>query len=87
MDHFTLTLILGSIEIVIIPWAVWTTRKNFDLEKKVAVLESEVSQETKSQRQQNADLKASIQKLDNELDEIRKEINTGFRDILTEMRK
>jgi len=87
MDHFTLTLILGSIEIIIIPWAVWTTRKNFDLEKKVAVLESEVNQETKMQRQQNSELKASIEKMDKELDDIRKEINAGFKDILNEMRK
>ncbi len=87
MDHFTLTLILGSIEVIILPWAVWTTRKNFDLEKKVAVLESEVNQETKMQRQQNGELKASIEKMDKELDDIRKEINAGFKDILNEMRK
>ncbi len=87
MDHFTLTLILGFIEAVVIPWAIWVTVKHFDLRTKVAVLESSATHENNSQGIQNKEINNKLEKMDKEIDEMKKEMNAGFMNILNEMRK
>jgi low affinity Fe/Cu permease len=87
MDHYTLTLIIGSVDAIVIPWAVWATLKMFELTTKVAVLETSTVRENILQQNQNRDIRETLAKMDKEIDEIKKEINSGFKDILNEMRK
>lgn len=76
MDHFVLTLIIGAIELLIIPWSAFITVKIFDHSKDIAVQNS-VSSETVKQ----------LEKLDSELSDLRKEIDSGFKEVMTKLNK
>jgi len=76
MDHFVLTLIIGAVEVLFVPWAAWVTVKIFESAQKIAV------QETQS----NA-VNDKLEKMDEELGVLRDKIDTGFKDLLNAMRK
>lgn len=76
MDHFVLTLIIGAVELLFVPWAAWITMKVFELLKDLAVQHS-VSSETVKQ----------LEKLDTELSDLRKEVDTGFKEVMTKLNK
>lgn len=82
MDHFALTLIIGSIEIVVIPWAVWATVRVFELQAKIAVLQNQMENEIKIQKLQNSNITNSIHDLKKEVDDIKLELNNGFKEVM-----
>lgn len=87
MDHFTLTLIIGAIEVLFIPWAAWVTVRAFELTQKISVLQNQMENEIKIQKLQNNSINTSLQKMEGEIDDIKKELDSGFKDILNELRK
>lgn len=82
MDHFALTLIIGSIEIVVLPWAVWATVRVFELQAKIAVLQNQMENEIKIQKLQNSNITNSIHDLKKEVDDIKLELNNGFKEVM-----
>lgn len=85
MDHFVLTLILAAIELLIVPWVAWATVRIFELASKQAVIESQMKQEVDRQKDHNKSMQVSFDKLEKELNETRKEIHEGFKEIIDKL--
>lgn len=70
MDHFTITLILAGLEAIIVPWAVFITRRNFENEKNIAVLRSQKDEMARKMDELKTDMQDLKKHIDSRLDKI-----------------
>ena len=87
MDHFMLTLIIGTVEVLFVPWAAWVTVRVFEIAARQSVMQNQMDNEVKFQKDQNIRINKSLQELEHEVADVKEQINTGFRDVMEALRK
>jgi hypothetical protein len=87
MDHFTLTLIIGALELLFVPWAAWITMQIFEARQNIRVIQSQMESEIKLQKLQNSNINKALEKLDGEIDEMKVTMGMGFSDVMEALRK